>query len=158
MGEEAPALLGKCAASTAPKTFFVLLRLGLGERARGNTAPAPGEGSWCNGGSEYCEAEMFCYRPEMSPTTRSWCERKGKGLSWKRELDWLQHLPKQLKKRDKWQEQGGIINIFKSHAHNVQMGLEGRCWIFKKSFNSQNIRCTFFLFPFNFFFSPSSSN
>lgn len=62
-------------------------------------------------------ANMFCYLRKMIPTMCSCGVRERAQLE--RELDWLQYLAKQLKKKIKWQEQGVIINIFKSHAHNV---------------------------------------
>lgn len=95
MGEEGPALLGKCAASKAPKTFFVLLRLGLGERVSSSTALALDGGCWCD---EHCRAEDALLSPKIEPHHVPVV--RGKGLSWKRELDRLQRLPKQLKTRD----------------------------------------------------------
>lgn len=77
---------------------------------------------------------------------------KGKGSAGKGNWTGSSVCPNNLKKEIKWQEQGVIINIFKWHAHSAQMGLEGRCRIFKKSFNSQNIRCTFFSLSFSLFY------
>ena len=64
---------------------------------------------------------MFCYLRKMIPTTCSCGARERAQLE--RELDWLQHLAKQLKKKIQWQERAMIINVFKSYAHNVQMRL-----------------------------------